>query len=85
VAGVHAQPGQLSRCTPPGRCGGAAEQVGAHRQARLLGVHLYRLGADGRINWHFFVTDWKDVRLQLPGEAPDLPVAPARRAVLVKG
>ena len=43
---------------------------------------LYRLGADGRINWHFFVTDWNIVRLQLLGEAPDLPATPERRAVL---
>jgi predicted ester cyclase len=44
---------------------------------------LYRLGADGRINWHFFVTDWNFVRLQLLGETPDLPATPERRAVLV--
>ena len=43
---------------------------------------LYRLGADGRINWHFFVTDWNIVRLQLLSEAPDLPATPERRAVL---
>ena len=43
---------------------------------------LYRLGADGRINWHFFVTDWNIVRLQLLGQAPDLPATPERRAVL---
>ena len=44
-------------------------------------VDMYRLGADGRINWHFFVTDWNHVRLQLLGEAPDLPITPTRRAV----
>jgi hypothetical protein len=44
-------------------------------------VDLYRLGADGRINWHFFVTDWNYVRLQLWGEGPDLPATPPRRAV----
>lgn len=44
-------------------------------------VDMYRLGADGRINWHFFVTDWNYVRLQLLGEAPDLPATPQRRAV----
>jgi predicted ester cyclase len=44
-------------------------------------VDMYRLGADGRINWHFFVTDWNNVRLQLLGEAPDLPATPTRRAV----
>jgi len=38
--------------------------------------------ADGRINWHFFVTDWNIVRLQLLGEAPDLPTTPERCAVL---
>ena len=43
---------------------------------------LYRLGADGRINWHFFVTDWNIVRFQLLGQAPDLPATPERRAVL---
>lgn len=44
-------------------------------------VDTYRLGADGRINWHFFVTDWNFVRLQLLGGAPDLPATPTRRAV----
>ncbi len=43
---------------------------------------LYRVGADGRINWHFYVTDWNIVRLQLMGDAPDLPATPERRAVL---
>ena len=43
---------------------------------------LYRAGADGRLNWHFFVTDWNLVRLQLLGEPPDLPQTPQRRAVL---
>jgi predicted ester cyclase len=43
---------------------------------------LYRAGTDGRINWHFYVTDWNIVRLQLLGEAPDLPTTPERRAVL---
>jgi hypothetical protein len=42
----------------------------------------YRLGSDGRINWHFFVTDWNIVRLQLLGEAPGLPATQERRAVL---
>jgi len=46
---------------------------------------LYRLGADGRLNWHFYVTDWNIVRLQLLGEAPDLPATPERRAVLAGG
>lgn len=44
-------------------------------------VDIYRLGTDGRINWHFFVTDWNYVRLQLLGEAPDLPATPTRRVV----
>jgi len=44
-------------------------------------VDMYRVGADGRINWHFFVTDWNHVRLQLLGEAPDLPATATRRAV----
>jgi hypothetical protein len=43
---------------------------------------LYRLGADGRISWHFSVADWNIVRLQPIGEMPDLPTAPGRRAVL---
>src|SRR5262249_21654039 len=34
-------------------------------------VDMYRAGADGRLNWHFFVTDWNYVRLQLLGSAPD--------------
>jgi predicted ester cyclase len=53
------------------------------RRASWEFADLYRLGADGRINWHFFVTDWNIVRLQLLGEAPDLPTTPERRAVLV--
>jgi predicted ester cyclase len=69
---------------------------GTHTGKRFLGVEpagrrvwwefadLYRLGADGRINWHFFVTDWNFVRLQLLGEAPDLPVTPERRAVMAE-
>jgi predicted ester cyclase len=44
-------------------------------------VDIYRVGSHGRINWHFFITDWNYVRLQLLGEAPDLPATPARRAV----
>lgn len=44
-------------------------------------VDIYRLGTEGRINWHFFVTDWNYVRLQLLGEAPDLPATPTRRVV----
>jgi predicted ester cyclase len=46
---------------------------------------IYRVGPDGRINWHFYVTDWNIVRLQLLGEAPDLPATPERRAVLAGG
>ena len=52
------------------------------RRASWEFADLYRLGADGRINWHFFVTDWNIVRLQLLGEAPALPTTPERRAVL---
>ena len=52
------------------------------RRVRWEFADLYRLGADGRINWHFFVTDWNIVRLQMLGEAPDLPATPERRAVL---
>ena len=47
-------------------------------------VDMYRVGTDGRLNWHFFVTDWNYVRLQLLGEAPDLPATPTRRAVLAE-
>ena len=45
-------------------------------------VDMYRTGPDGRINWHFFITDWNIVRLQLLGTAPDLPTTPTHRAVL---
>jgi len=55
------------------------------RRATWEFADLYRVGADGRINWHFYVTDWNIVRLQLLGEAPDLPVTPERRAVLAAG
>ena len=55
------------------------------RRAAWEFADLYRVGADGRINWHFYVTDWNIVRLQLLGEAPDLPVTPERRAVLAAG
>jgi predicted ester cyclase len=55
------------------------------RRATWEFADLYRVGADGRINWHFYVTDWNIVRLQLVGEAPDLPVTPERRAVLAAG
>lgn len=47
-------------------------------------VDMYRVGTDGRLNWHFFVTDWNYVRLQLLGRAPDLPSTPTRRAVLAE-
>jgi predicted ester cyclase len=55
------------------------------RRASWEFADIYRLGADGRINWHMFVTDWNIVRLQLLGEAPDLPTAPEHRAVLAGG
>jgi len=55
------------------------------RHATWEFADLYRAGADGRINWHFYVTDWNIVRLQLLGEAPDLPATPERRAVLAAG
>ena len=55
------------------------------RRATWEFADLYRVGADGRINWHFYVTDWNIVRLQLLGEAPDLPVTPERRAVFAEG
>jgi len=55
------------------------------RRATWEFADLYRLGADGRLNWHFYVTDWNIVRLQLLGEAPDLPATPERRAVLAGG
>ena len=40
-----------------------------------------RAGPDGRLNWHFLATDWNLMRLQLLGQAPDLPTIPTRRAV----
>ena len=42
---------------------------------------MYRVGADGRLNWHLLATDWNLVRLQLLGQAPDLPATPTHRAV----
>jgi hypothetical protein len=71
--------------------GGGPQQTG-----RFLGLEptgrrvtwefldMYRVGPDGRINWHFLVTDWNLVRLQLLGEASDLPTSPTRRAVQVE-
>ena len=44
-------------------------------------LDMYRAGADGRLNWHFLATDWNLVRLQLLGQAPDLPATPTHRAV----
>jgi len=44
-------------------------------------VDMYRVGADGKLCWHFLATDWNLVRLQLLGQAPDLPATPTRRAV----
>ena len=44
-------------------------------------LDMYRADADGRLNWHFLATDWNLVRLQLLGQAPDLPITPTRRAV----
>ena len=55
------------------------------RRATWEFADLYRVGADGRINWHFYVTDWNIVRLQLLDEAPDLPATPEHRAVLAGG
>jgi predicted ester cyclase len=68
-------------------------QSSAVHTGRFLGVEptgrrvsweyldMYRAGPDGRLNWHFLATDWNLVRLQLLGQAPDLPVTPTRRAV----
>jgi predicted ester cyclase len=47
-------------------------------------LDMYRSGPDGRLNWHFLATDWNLVRLQLLGQAPDLPTTPTRRAVQVE-
>ena len=44
-------------------------------------VDMYRVGANGKLYWHFLATDWNLVRLQLLGQAPDLPATPTRRAV----
>lgn len=54
------------------------------RHARWEFLDMYRVGPDGRLNWHFLVTDWNLVRLQLLDEAPDLPTTPTRRAVQVE-
>lgn len=51
------------------------------KRVQFDAVDIYRLGADGRIDWHFIISDWNHVRLQLLGEAPDLPTTPTRRAV----
>jgi predicted ester cyclase len=47
-------------------------------------LDMYKAGPDGRLNWHFLATDWNLVRLQLLGQAPDLPTTPTRRAVQVE-
>ena len=47
-------------------------------------LDMYKLGPDGRLNWHLLATDWNLVRLQLLGQAPDLPTTPSRRAVQVE-
>jgi predicted ester cyclase len=47
-------------------------------------LDMYKAGPDGRLNWHFLVTDWNLVRLQLLGQAPDLPATPTHRAVQVE-
>ena len=39
-------------------------------------LDMYRVGGDGWLNWHFLATDWNLVRLQLLGQAPDLPATP---------
>jgi hypothetical protein len=44
-------------------------------------LDICRAGADGRLNWHFLAIDWNLVRLQLLGQAPDLPATPTHRAV----
>ena len=44
-------------------------------------LDMYRVGADGRLNWHLLATDWNLVRLQLLGQAPELPATPTRRAL----
>ena len=51
------------------------QNSGVHT-GRLLGIEPI-----GRLNWHFLATDWNLVRLQLLGQAPDLPATPTRRAV----
>ena len=71
------------------------ENTGVHT-GRFLGVEptgrrvswefldMYKVGPDGRLNWHFLATDWNLVRLRLLGQAPDLPATPTRRAVQVE-
>ena len=68
------------------------ENSGVHT-GRFLGIEptgrrvsweyldMCRAGPDGRLNWHLLATDWNLVRLQLLGQAPDLPATPTRRAV----
>jgi predicted ester cyclase len=51
------------------------------RRVRWEFLDMYRAAADGRLNWHLLATDWNLVRLQLLGQAPDLPTTPTRRAV----
>jgi predicted ester cyclase len=57
------------------------ENSGVHT-GRFLGVEptgrrvswefldMYKVGPDGRLNWHLLATDWNLVRLQLLGQAP---------------
>jgi predicted ester cyclase len=72
-----------------------AENTGVHT-GRFLDVEptgkrvswefldMYKVGPDGRLNWHLLATDWNLVRRQLLGQAPDLPATPTRRAVQVE-
>ena len=55
--------------------------VASGRRVTYDVIDMYRVGADGRINWRFLLCDWNGIRQQLLGEAPDLPSTPSRVAV----
>jgi len=84
-AGRRRTAGRAGRQAAPGEGTHSGRFLGLEPTGRRVWwefADLYRLGADGRLNWHFFVTDWNFVRLQLLGEEPGLPAPPERRAVM---
>jgi len=82
---IKASPALVSRSAEGTHAGRFLGVEPTGRRATWEFADLYRVGTDGRINWHFYVTDWNIVRLQLLGEAPDLPATPERRAVMAEG